>query len=80
MRFSPVALILSAVVFVIPALTAGCTGDDNTLPLPPSDGGSDAGDGGSHEGGDATSAADDDAAHEAAAASTDGPPGDAPGE
>jgi hypothetical protein len=53
MRFRLVTLVLSAVFLVTCGLTAGCTGDDNTLPLPPSDGGSDSGDGGKSEGGDA---------------------------
>jgi hypothetical protein len=41
MRFLPMASVVS-VVLLMPALTAGCTGDDNTLPLPPSDGSADA--------------------------------------
>jgi hypothetical protein len=62
MRFSPVALVLSAVFLVTCGLMAGCTGDDNTLPLPPSDGGSDSGDGGKSEGGDAAKSEGGDAA------------------
>jgi hypothetical protein len=42
MRFRPVVLALSALFLVSSGLLAGCTGDDNSLPLPPSDGGSDA--------------------------------------
>jgi hypothetical protein len=41
MRFLPIASVV-AVVLLMPALTVGCTGDDNTLPLPPSDGSVDA--------------------------------------
>ena len=41
MRFLPIASVVS-VVLLMPALTAGCTGDDNTLPLPPNDASADA--------------------------------------
>jgi hypothetical protein len=42
MKAIPIALVLSAISVVTPALLAGCTGDDNSLPLPPSDAGGDA--------------------------------------
>jgi hypothetical protein len=60
MKFRLVTLVLSALFLVTSGLTAGCTGDDNTLPLPPSDGGS--GDGGKSEGGDAAKSESGDAA------------------
>ena len=41
MRFFPIASVV-AVLLLMPALTVSCTGDDNTLPLPPSDGSADA--------------------------------------
>jgi hypothetical protein len=40
MRFLPIASVVS-IVMLMPALTVGCTGDDNTLPLPPTDGSAD---------------------------------------
>jgi hypothetical protein len=81
MRFRPVALALSAAFLVTSGLMAGCTGDDNSLPLPPSDGGSDSGDAAKSEAGDAASGPvgdgsvpELDAGEEGSAA--DAPPGD----
>jgi len=42
MRVLPIAPVLSAVAVLTLALTVGCTGDDNTLPLLPSDASTDA--------------------------------------
>jgi hypothetical protein len=62
MRFRPVALALSAAFLVTSGLMAGCTGDDNSLPLPPSDGGSDSGDAAKSDAGDAAKSEAGDAA------------------
>ena len=42
MRFLRIGPVVSAVAVLTLALTAACTGDDNTLPLLPSDGSTDA--------------------------------------
>jgi hypothetical protein len=64
MKFGPVTLVLAAVCLVTSGLTMGCTGDDNTLPSPPSDGGADSGDAAKSEGGDAAKSEGGDAASE----------------
>ena len=81
MRFRPVTLVLSAVFLLTYALAAGCVGDDNSLPLPPSDGGSDSGDAAKSEGGDAAAAPDGglDATGSGDDEAADAPPGDAAG-
>jgi hypothetical protein len=77
MRFRPVTLVLSAVFLLTSALSAGCVGDDNSLPLPPSDGGSDSGDAAKSEGGDAATSEGGDAATAPGEGGADAPPGDA---
>ena len=41
MKFLRIASVV-AIVLLMPILTVSCTGDDNTLPLPPGDGSADA--------------------------------------
>jgi hypothetical protein len=77
MRFRSVTLVLSALFLLTSALTVGCVGDDNSLPLPPSDGGSDSGDAAKSEGGDAAKSEGGDDAVAPGEGGADAPPGDA---